>query len=407
MKKFVLVFLFCLSVIAPAKAGVAGSIKGLHSVLDTIFDEMLPLASSLINVCRFLAGFAALFYISHRVWKHIARSEPIDFYPLLRPFVIGLCILMFQDVLSLLNGILQPITDATRGMVENENKTIESLLNAKQTKSEEWQNFVGESGSGNKERWAKYLLEKSKKRPGATPKDYDKSGSSWFSDIRFAMEKAMYNFKQAIKRIIHDVLEIFFEAASLLINTLRTFFLIVMAIIGPLAFGFAVFDGFQNTLTDWLSKYINYYLWLPVANILGAILGKIQSNMLKMSVNQADDSFFSSTDIGFLVFMIIGIGAFFAIPSVSNLIVATAGGGGGGGGGLTGVANTIGSAAGGAAGGMMGAAAGSTVGAGKQVMKAGAALPGQFVGGYKGSSSGSFGASMGRAAKTLVDKLKG
>ena len=51
----------------------------------------------------------------------------------------------------------------------------------------------------------------------------------------------------------------------LCINTLRTFSLIVLAILGPLVFGLAVFDGFGHTLTVWLARYINVFLWLPVA----------------------------------------------------------------------------------------------------------------------------------------------
>lgn len=44
-------------------------------------------------------------------------------------------------------------------------------------------------------------------------------------------------------------MEIIFQAASLVIDTLRTFFLIVLAILGPIAFALAVYDGFHNTLT--------------------------------------------------------------------------------------------------------------------------------------------------------------
>ena len=70
--------------------GVSDEIGGLQKVLDQLFDEMLPLCSQLIGVGRGLAGFAAIWYIASRVWGHISRAEPIDFYPLFRPFVIGL-----------------------------------------------------------------------------------------------------------------------------------------------------------------------------------------------------------------------------------------------------------------------------------------------------------------------------
>ena len=105
-----------------------------------------------------------------------------------------------------------------------------------------------------------------------------------------------------------EVLKVLFEAAALCINTIRTFYLIVLAILGPLVFGLAVFDGFQHTLTVWLARYLNIFLWLPVANIFGGIMGKIQENMLKEDLHQIatnGDTFFSTTDTAYLIFMII------------------------------------------------------------------------------------------------------
>src|ERR1700679_1540176 len=87
-----------------AQSGIASDIQGLQSVLDTIYSQMLPLCSSLIGVGRGLAGFAATWYIAVRVWRHIAHAEPIDFFPLFRPFVIGFCVLIFPSVIAMING---------------------------------------------------------------------------------------------------------------------------------------------------------------------------------------------------------------------------------------------------------------------------------------------------------------
>jgi conjugative transposon TraJ protein len=106
--------------------------------------------------------------------------------------------------------------------------------------------------------------------------------------------------------------------------------LIVLAILGPLVFGIAVFDGFQHTLTVWIARYINIFLWLPVANIFGGIIGKIQENMLKIDIAQVKDygdTFFSSTDAAYLIFMVIGIVGYFTVPSVANYIVHAGGNG--------------------------------------------------------------------------------
>ena len=306
--------------------GIAGEISGLHSVLEQLYDEMMPLCSQLIGVGQALAGFAAMWYIASRVWGHLSRAEPIDFYPLFRPFVIGFCVLIFPSVLGLINGIMKPTVTATASMVEGSDRAIAVLLEKKEEaikKTDVWQMYVGESGDGDRERWYKYTHD------NASPSDegfFEGIGN----DIKFAMSKASYNFRNSVKEWMSEVLRVLFEAAALCIDTLRTFQLIVLAILGPLVFGIAVFDGFQHTLTVWIARYINIFLWLPVANIFGSIIGKIQEKMLEMDIAQVQDygdTFFSRTDMAYLVFMIIGIVGYFTVPSVANYIVHAGGGG--------------------------------------------------------------------------------
>src|SRR3954447_20964995 len=106
-----------------AQAAV-GNIRGMHEVLDDLYTEMMPLCSQLIGVGRALAGFAALWYIASRIWRHLASAEAIDFYPLFRPFVIGFAILIFPSVLDMINGVMKPTVNATDNMVTNSNQAI-------------------------------------------------------------------------------------------------------------------------------------------------------------------------------------------------------------------------------------------------------------------------------------------
>lgn len=305
---------------------IADDMNGLHSVLEQLYDEMMPLCSNLIGVGQGLAGFAAMWYIASRVWRHIASAEPIDFYPLFRPFVIGFCIMIFPSVLDMINGVMKPTVTATAAMVEGSNKAIERLLKEKEEALKEtdpWKMYVGSDGSGDRDKLYKY-----------THDNADPAGegvlASIGNDIRFAMSKASYNFRNSVKEWMSEVLRVLFEAASLCIDTLRTFQLVVLSILGPIVFGISVFDGFQHTLTVWLARYINIYLWLPVANIFGSIIGKIQENMLKIDIAHAGEygeTFFNRADVAYLVFMIIGIIGYFTVPSVANYIVHAGGGG--------------------------------------------------------------------------------
>ena len=306
-------------------SGFADEIKSLHKVLEQLYTDMLPLCSKLIGVGRGIAGFAATWYIASRVWRHIANAEPIDFYPLFRPFVLGFAVIIFPSVIAMINGVMNPTVTGTAAMVDDSNKAIEVLLQKKEEaikQTDVWKMYVGETGSGDRDKWYKYTH----------PND-DPSNEGFFAsvgnDIRFAFAKASYNFRNSIKQWMSEVLRVLFEAAALCINTIRTFYLIVLAILGPLVFGIAVFDGFQHTLTVWIARYINIFLWLPVSNIFGSIIGKIEENMLKVDIAQVKDygdTFFSPTDTAYLIFMIIGIVGYFTVPSVANYIVHAGGG---------------------------------------------------------------------------------
>lgn len=240
----------------------------------------------------------------------------------------------------MINGVLKPTVTATAAMVEENDKAIKTLLNEKEKaikNSKYWQMYIGASGEGDYKLWYKYTY------PNQDPND-DNFLEGIGNDLRFALSKQAYNFKNTVKEWMSEVLQIVFQAASLCIDTLRTFQLIVLAILGPLAFGIAVFDGFQHTLSAWIARYINVFLWLPVANIFGGIIGTIQEKMISIDISQIQeqgDTFFSNTDIAYIAFLIIGIIGYFTVPSVAGFII-NAGGGGALGQKATGLFNAVG-----------------------------------------------------------------
>lgn len=300
--------------------GVADEIHSLQSVLDQLYAEMLPLCSQLIDVGRGIAGFAALWYISSRVWRSIVNAEPIDFYPLLRPFGLGLAILLFPYVIAVMNGVLKPTVTGTAAMMKNSNDAIAYLLKRKEAAIKESTQYYLYGDEATHGRTYRYLYPDAEEETGT---DLVSSG------IKFLMAQAAYGMKNQIKQWLAEILQILYEAAALCINTIRTFYLIVLAILGPLVFGLSVFDGLQNTLTVWIARYINVFLWLPVANIFGSIISRIQVNMLRHDIAQIEmygDTSFDATDSGRIIFLIIAIVGYFTVPSVANYIVHAGGG---------------------------------------------------------------------------------
>ena len=95
--------------------------ENLHEVLRSLYDEMMPLAADMAAVAKGLAGLGALFYVAIKVWQTISRAEPIDLYPLLRPFALGICIMFFPTlVLGTLNSVLRPVVTGTHAILESQ-----------------------------------------------------------------------------------------------------------------------------------------------------------------------------------------------------------------------------------------------------------------------------------------------
>ena len=144
------------------------------------------------------------------------------------------------------------------------------------------------------------------------------------------VDRAMYNMKRAVQNFFRELLELLFNAAALVIDTLRTFFLIVLSILGPVSFAISCWDGFQASLSQWFVRYISIYLWLPVSDLFSSVLARIQVLMLQRDIEQLSDPDFipDSSNGVYITFLIIGIIGYFTIPTVSNWIVQAGGGAG-------------------------------------------------------------------------------
>ena len=296
-----------------------GEFDNLHQILLSLYEEMMPLCSDMAGVAKGLAGLGALFYVAVRVWQSLARAEAIDVYPLLRPFAIGLCILFFPTiVLGTMNSVLGVIVQGTHSMLEEQTFDMEKYREQKDRLEYEAMMRNPETA---------YLV---------SDEEFDRqidelgwSPSDMITMTGMYMDRAAYNIKKSVRDWFRELLELMFAAAALVIDTLRTFFLVVLSILGPVAFAFSVWDGFHSTLSAWFSRYIQIYLWLPVSDLFSTILAKIQILMLQNDIEamQADPNFSVEASNGvYIVFLVIGIVGYFTIPTVAGWIIQAGGG---------------------------------------------------------------------------------
>ena len=322
----------------------------LHEILRSLYEEMMPLCADMAGVAKGIAGLGALFYVAYRVWQSLARAEPIDVFPMLRPFVIGLCIMFFPTVvLGTLNGVMSPIVKGTNGILQAQTFDMKKYREQKDR-------LEYEAMARNPE--TAYLVsdeafDKQIEELGFSPADLATMTGMY-------LERGAYNLEKKVRDFFRSIMELLFEAAALIIDTLRTFFLVVLAILGPIAFAISVWDGFQSTLTQWVCRYVQVYLWLPVSDLFSTILARIQILMLQNDITELQNNPAFSIDASngvYIVFLVIGIVGYFTIPTVSGWIIQ-AGGMGSYNRSINNMASLAGKRAAGAAGAVAGNAAG-------------------------------------------------
>ncbi|MDR0368140.1 MAG: conjugative transposon protein TraJ [Bacteroidales bacterium] len=296
---------------------LAVDFDNLHQILRSLYQEMMPLCGNMAGIAKGIAGLGALFYIAAKVWQALSRAEPIDVYPLLRPFAIGLCIMFFPTfVLGTINSVLSPVVKGTNNMLESQ--VFDMNEYRKQKDRLEYEAMIRNPETA-------YLVsneefDKQLEALGWTPSDLMVISGMY-------VERGMYKLQKSVRDWFRELLEILFQAASLVLDTIRTFFLIVLAILGPIAFAISVYDGFQSTLVQWFTRYISVYFWLPVSDLFSSILAKIQILMLQKDIEQLSNPAFipDSSNTVYIIFMILGIIGYFTVPTVSNWIIQAGG----------------------------------------------------------------------------------
>ena len=297
---------------------LAVNFDNLHQILQSLYTDMMPLCSQMTGVAKGLAGLGALFYVAYRVWQSLARAEPIDVFPLLRPFALGICIMFFPTiVLGTLNSILSPVVTGTHRILETQTFDMNEYRQQKDKLEIEAMRRNPETA---------YLVDKE-----AFDNKLDELGAlDAIEACGMYVDRAMYNMKKSVQNFFRELLELMFNAAALVVDTLRTFFLIVLSILGPISFAISCWDGFQASLSQWFVRYISIYLWLPVSDLFSSVLARIQTLMLQRDIEQLSDPNFipDSSNAVYITFLIIGIIGYFTIPTVSNWIVQAGGGAG-------------------------------------------------------------------------------
>jgi len=284
---------------------------------DTLVDSGVTHARILVDMARAIGGIAAFFYISKRIYEQLIADNPVSILPLLRPFALVLVITFWGPFVNLLLEPTKGLTHLSEAVYADKKHIVKERLEDKQQAilSTDLPLFY-ENEEKEADLWDKGV--------NLILTSYNIiSGRAIHNQINFYMMDAT-----------RQLLESFFEVLVYLIAFLRTVFCVLLVIFGPLVFALSIFDGFQDNYLQWIARFINVNLYLPIALLILSIVQEILIFVLEMEIAQINAMLIYEPKLFFvsnLIVPVCGIIGMAMVPKISSWIIHASGTNSGGG----------------------------------------------------------------------------
>ena len=284
---------------------------------DTLVDSGVNHARILVNMARAIGGIAAFFYISKRIYEQLIADNPVTILPLLRPFALVLVITFWGPFVNLLLAPTKGLTHLSEAVYADKKHIVKERLEDKQ------QAILSTD--------LPLFYENEEKEADL----WDKGVNLILTTYNIFSGRAIQNqINFYIMDATRQLLESFFEVLVYLIAFLRTVFCVLLVIFGPLVFALSIFDGFQDNYLQWIARFINVNLYLPIALLILSIVQEILIYVLEMEIAQINAMLIYEPKLFFvsnLIVPVCGIIGMSMVPKISSWIIHASGTNSGGG----------------------------------------------------------------------------
>ncbi len=287
------------------------------SFTDFLVLQGISHAQILVDMARAIGGIAAFFYISKRIYEQLIVDNPVSILPLLRPFALVLVITFWGPFVNLLMVPTNGLTTLSEAVYADKKNIVEEKLEEKQ------QAILATDLP---------LFYENEEKEAAL---WDKGVNLILTSYNIISGRAIQNqLNFYIMDATRHLLESFFEVVVYLVAFLRMVFCILLVIFGPLVFALSIFDGFQDNYLQWIARFVNVNLYLPIALLILSIVQEILIYVLELEIAQINAMLIYQPKMFFvsnLIVPVCGIVGMAMIPKIASWIVSASGTNSGGG----------------------------------------------------------------------------
>lgn len=284
---------------------------------DQLISSGINHARLLVDMARAIGGIAAFFYISKRIYEQLIADNPVSLLPLLRPFAFVLVITFWGAFVNLLMLPTKGLSKLSESIYADKKHIVIQRLEEKQ------QAILAAD--------LPIFYENEEKEAAL----WDKGINLLLTACNIMSGRAIQNqLNFYIMDAIRQALESLFEAIVYLIAFLRTVFCVLLVIFGPLVFALSIFDGFQDNYLQWIARFINVNLYLPISLLVLSLVQEVLIYVLELEIVQINSMIIYQPQMFFvsnLIVPVCGIAGLVLVPKIASWIVQASGTNSGGG----------------------------------------------------------------------------
>lgn len=283
---------------------VDSSVTSISESLNEVFDKMMDSADLLIGLSTVIAGIGCIIYLASVLLPLIERSERIEIYPLLKPIFVALVIVNFTTLTKAGSEISTGLGNAIGKMVPTQD--VNSYFSTFMDKVDE---MTGRSNSDTPDASPTSEVSDGSEPTKQTEKEEDGFWRwLWMQGVYGLLIPALAWLAMMLGQLIYLGLMLFSK-----------FYLVILAIVGPLSFGLSQFKMFAGSASQWLARFLSVCLWPGLASLVRAII-----NEIVMAIANNLQPTFSAVIVSILL-LLFSATLYLQVPTLASFIIQSGG----------------------------------------------------------------------------------
>ena len=231
--------------------------KWFMEAFTTLDTTMAAQSAGAVMLGQAIGGFGALCYMGYLGWQMQEGARPWEVTPMIRPTIIAFILMYWGAFTSMIQYPLQSLAepgialfqeieqDANDLRVERfkkQNQILEILIK-QQAEEEAKQETLDKLENKAEDSW--YDIDVDKLLAPA---------KEWYMKMEFKIQKTLSEIIEAVSLTILRV-------CTYLIFFIQKIWSYILIILGPIAVGTSLIPGFENSFSNWVTKFININLY--------------------------------------------------------------------------------------------------------------------------------------------------